>query len=142
MQPKTRVLMFFCLIFWIHFSQSFIIYFWQFVFIRDILHNLVQFVQFKKCVKHPCRNVTFSKIAGLPWNFTKRNIPSGVIFMLLNCANRTKSCNAIYSKFHIIFNRRHEINKVLKCLENINKGIIFHFWSCHIINFAEVTQFY
>ena len=29
------------------------------------LHNLVPFLQFEKCEKHPWRNVTFSKVAGL-----------------------------------------------------------------------------
>ena len=31
----------------------------------DGLRNLVSFVQFKKREKHPCRNVTFSKVATL-----------------------------------------------------------------------------
>ena len=30
----------------------------------DALRDLVQFVQFKKCEKHPCRSVNFSKVAG------------------------------------------------------------------------------
>ena len=35
----------------------------QQVFICDALHDLVQFVKFKKCEKHPWKNVTFSKVA-------------------------------------------------------------------------------
>ena len=30
----------------------------------DALHNLAPFVQFKKHEEHPCRSVTFSKVAG------------------------------------------------------------------------------
>ena len=30
----------------------------------DALRNLVPFVQFKKCEKHPWRSATFSKVAG------------------------------------------------------------------------------
>ena len=30
----------------------------------NVLRDLVPFVQFKKCEKHPSRNVTFSKVAG------------------------------------------------------------------------------
>ena len=32
--------------------------------ICDVLGNLVPFVQFKKCEKHPWRSATFSKVAG------------------------------------------------------------------------------
>ena len=35
------------------------------VAISDVLHDLVPFVLFKKCEKHPWRNVIFSKVAGL-----------------------------------------------------------------------------
>ena len=41
--------------------------------ICDALRDLVSFVQFKKCEKHPCASVTFS---------------------FLYCTNRTKSRNA------------------------------------------------
>ena len=33
-------------------------------FIWDVLRDLVPFVQFEKREKHPCRSVTFSKVAG------------------------------------------------------------------------------
>ena len=36
--------------------------------ISDVLRNLVSFVQFKKCEKHPWRNVTFSKVARLHYS--------------------------------------------------------------------------
>ena len=32
--------------------------------IYDILHDLVPYLQFGKCEKHPWRGVTFSKVAG------------------------------------------------------------------------------
>ena len=37
--------------------------------IPDVLHDLVLFVQFKKCEKHLWRNVTFSKFAGLHYSW-------------------------------------------------------------------------
>ena len=33
-------------------------------YICDALRDLLLFVQFKKCEKHPWRSVTFSKVAG------------------------------------------------------------------------------
>ena len=42
------------------------------------LRDLVAFVQFKNCEKHPWRSVT------------KSNIPPWVFFMFLNCTNSTK----------------------------------------------------
>ena len=41
---------------------------------RDALRDLVLFVKFEKREKHPCRRITFSKIAGFtkfhpPWVF-------------------------------------------------------------------------
>ena len=59
----------------------------------------------------------------------------------MNCANRTKLRNAIHSKFHVIFNRRREINKVLRFLENICKGVIFHFSFCNVLIFAKLDNF-
>ena len=35
-----------------------------FIFICDVLRDLVPFVQFQKREKHPWRSVTFSKVAG------------------------------------------------------------------------------
>ena len=32
--------------------------------IYGALHDLIPFVQFKKCEKHPWQNVNFSKVAG------------------------------------------------------------------------------
>ena len=40
-------------------------YTWANFFICDALRDLVPFVQFKKCKKHPRRSVNFSKVAGL-----------------------------------------------------------------------------
>ena len=55
------------------------------IHICDALSDLVPFVQFKKCEKHPWRRVNFStKINTLPW----------VFFTFLNCTNGTKSRNA------------------------------------------------
>ena len=45
--------------------------------ICDALRDLVPFVQFKKCKKHPWRSVIFSKVAGFS--------------LFLNCTNGTKS---------------------------------------------------
>ena len=41
------------------------------------MRDLVPFVQFKKCEKHPWRNVTFSKVAHLHYSW-KYNIRSNV----------------------------------------------------------------
>ena len=49
--------------------------------IRDVLRDLLPFVQFKKRKKHPWRSITFSKVAGSACNFTKSNIPPWVFFM-------------------------------------------------------------
>ena len=53
--------------------------------ICDVLHDLVPFVQFRKCEKHPRRNVTFS---------TKSNTFSWCFSRYLNCTNGTKSRKA------------------------------------------------
>ena len=37
-------------------------------YVYHVLRNLVSFVQFKKCEKHPWRNVTFSKVARLHYS--------------------------------------------------------------------------
>ena len=42
-----------------------------------VLHDLVPFVQLKKCEKHPWRNATFSKVAHLHYS-CKYNIRSNV----------------------------------------------------------------
>ena len=54
----------------------------------DALRDLVWFVQFKKCEKHPWRNVTFT------CNFTKSNTPSWVFLRFANCTNGAKSRKA------------------------------------------------
>ena len=36
----------------------------RFISIRDMLHDLVPFVQFKKREKHPWRSVNFIKVGG------------------------------------------------------------------------------
>ena len=74
--------------------------------------------------------------------FDLRCFTQGVFSRFLNFENNTKSRNAIHSTFRLIFNRKREINNVLKSLENICKGVIFNFSSCHILIFGEVTQFY
>ena len=58
--------------------------------ICDALHDLVPSVQFLKSEKHPWRNVTFRKVAGLACNFTKSNTPPWVFPRFLNCTNVTK----------------------------------------------------
>ena len=45
--------------------------------ISDVLRGMVLFVEFKICEKHPWRNVTFSKVAGLYYSW-KYNIRSHV----------------------------------------------------------------
>ena len=51
--------------------------------ICDALRDLVSFVQFKKCEKHPWRSVAFMKVAGfLSWRCFSR---------FLNCTNCSKS---------------------------------------------------
>ena len=53
----------------------------------DGLRNLVSFVQFKKREKHPCRNVTFSKVATL----LKVALLMGVFYVQKkNCTKSTK----------------------------------------------------
>ena len=44
---------------------------------RDVLRDLVLFVQLKKCEKHPWRNVNLVKLA---CNFTESNAPPWVFF--------------------------------------------------------------
>ena len=53
--------------------------------IYDNLHDLVLFVQFKKCEKHPERSVT--EIC----NFTKATLLHGCFSRFLDCSNGTKS---------------------------------------------------
>ena len=47
--------------------------------ICDAFHDLVPFIQFKKREKHPWRNVIFSRVKGITWNFTKSNNTSWVL---------------------------------------------------------------
>ena len=54
--------------------------------ICDTLRDLLPFVQFEKREKHPRRNVSLSKVAGL----TKSSSPPWVFFTFLNCSNDTK----------------------------------------------------
>ena len=56
------------------------------------LRDLVSFVQFKKCQKHPWRSVTFSKVAG---TLLKVLHPHGYFSHFLNCKNGTKSRKAM-----------------------------------------------
>ena len=49
--------------------------------VRDVLRDLVPFIQFKKREKHPWRIVTFSK--ALARNFTKSNTLPWVFFTFL-----------------------------------------------------------
>ena len=53
--------------------------------IYDNLHDLVLFVQFKKCEKHPGRSAT--EIC----NFTKATLLHGCFSRFLDCSNGTKS---------------------------------------------------
>ena len=63
--------------------------------ICDVLRDLVPFVQFKKCEKHPWRSVTFSRVAGfLPTTLLKATLLHGCFSRFLICKNSTKSCNA------------------------------------------------
>ena len=52
----------------------------QLLLIWDSLSDLILFVQFEKCDKHPWRSVTFSKVEAC--NFTKSNTPLWVFFTL------------------------------------------------------------
>ena len=57
----------------------------------DVLHDLVPFVQFKKCEKHPWRSITFSKVAGWkPLSLPKVTLRHGCFSGFLNSANGTK----------------------------------------------------
>ena len=62
--------------------------------ICDALRDLVQFVQFEKREKHPCKSVTFSKVAGWPATLLKVALLHGCFSRFLNCTNDTKSRNA------------------------------------------------
>ena len=44
--------------------HGFFYIFIQLLYICDALRDLVPFLQFKKCGKHPWRSVTFTKVAG------------------------------------------------------------------------------
>ena len=59
--------------------------------IWDALHDLVPFVQFKKCEKRPWKSVTFSKAAGLSVTFLKVTLLYGCFSWFLNCTYGTKS---------------------------------------------------
>ena len=60
--------------------------------IYDILHDLVPYLQFRKCEKHQWRGITFSKVAGF-WPATLRKVTllHGCFSSFSNCANGTKS---------------------------------------------------
>ena len=51
--------------------------------VYHVLHNLVPFVQLKKCEKHPWRNVIFSKVTGLQVIL----LLIGVLNFLINFSN-------------------------------------------------------
>ena len=59
------------------------------------LCDLVPFLQFKKCEKHPWRSVNFSKVAGFSLKLTFLH---GCFSRILNCTNGTKSRNAPHIK--------------------------------------------
>ena len=58
-------------------------------FICDALRDLVPFVQFKKCKKHPWRSVTLK-----PTTLLKVTLLHGCLSRFLNCRNGTKPHNA------------------------------------------------
>ena len=93
------------------------------VFVCDTLHDLVLLVQFRKCEKHPWRNITFTKVAGF-------SIPPSVCFTFLNCINGTKLCKVPQTWLTRIFMKNLTICQVLPWLlplrfppEKINKQI-------------------
>ena len=55
----------------------------------DAFRDLVPFVRFKICEKHPCVSVTFSKVTGLKVTLLHR-----CFLHFLNCRNGTKFCKA------------------------------------------------
>ena len=58
----------------------------------DALYNLVPFVQFKKCEKHPWRSLTFSKLSGeRPATLLKATLLQRCFSRFWNCTNATKS---------------------------------------------------
>ena len=61
----------------------------------DILRDLVLFVQFIKCEKHPWKSVILSKVAGFyPAALLKVTILHGCFSRFLDCTNSTKLRNA------------------------------------------------
>ena len=65
------------------------------IYLCDVLCDLVPFVQFKICEKHPWRSVTFSKVAGYKVaTLLKVPLLHGCISRFLNSINGTKSRNA------------------------------------------------
>ena len=52
--------------------------------ICDVLRDLVPFVQFKKCEKHPLRSITFSKVAGFLYNLKNVKNTHGGMLLLVN----------------------------------------------------------
>ena len=68
------------------------------VFARcDVLHNLSQFLQFKKREKHPWKNATF--ICRLKaYNFTKSGTPPWVFFTFLDWTNGYQIARRIANK--------------------------------------------
>ena len=73
-----------------HFQHRFDIFFKK---ICGALRDLVPFVQFKKCEKHPWRSVNLIKLQA-----SACNTPPWVFFTFLNCAHSTKSRNAPHNE--------------------------------------------
>ena len=59
--------------------------------ICDDLRDLVPFVQIKNREKHSWRSVTFSKVAGLACNLTRRILLHACFSRFLDCTNGIKS---------------------------------------------------
>ena len=67
------------------------------IFICDALRDMVPFVQFKKCEKHPKRSLTFSKVASYKSaNLLKVTLLHGRFSRFLNCTNDTKSQKTLH----------------------------------------------
>ena len=77
---------------------------------KNTLHNLVPFIQLKKCEKHPWRSDNFSKVAGWmkPVALLKVTFLCGCFSSFLNCTNFLLKCFAWTEK-----SQKFESNKFL-----------------------------
>ena len=91
--------------------------------LQNVRKDLVPFVQFKKCEKHPWKSISFSTAAGFSLQlFQKWPSSMGVFRVFWNCTNGTKSREVS----HIL------IKMFLKTT------LVFPIWVCYTVGYIEV----